>query len=119
MSVLDEIKAAIGEAFSDPELFFSPATVTRAASGSGWSDETPDVPQTFACMAMESSYNDHQRAVANIPDTHVKIMIVGTSLSVDLLKADTVTINGKSWRIMGPVKKDPAGAMWTAQAAPV
>lgn len=119
MSVLDDIRAAIGEAFSDPGLFFSSATVTRAAAGGGWSEDAVATPQTFPCMAMVDTYSDRLRAVADIPDTHVKMMIVGTSLSVDLLKADTVTIGGKSWRIMGPVEKDPAGAMWTAQAAPV
>ena len=119
MSLLDEIKAEIGEAFGDPELFFSPATVTRAATGGGWSETAPAVRQIFPCMAMVDTYSDRLRAAADIPDTHVKMMVLGASLSVDLLKADTVTIDGASWRIMGPVEKDPAGAMWTAQAAPV
>jgi hypothetical protein len=119
MSILDEIRAAIGEALSDPELFFSAALLTRAAGdGGGWTDDAATA-QTFPCLAMIDTYTDHLRAVADIPDTHVKLMIIGTSITVDPLKADTVAIDGASWRIMGPVQKDPAGAIWTAQAVPV
>ena len=118
MSILDDIKAEIGAAFADPRLFFSAASVTRTASGGGWIEGTPDT-QMFTCRAMIDTYSDHLRAVQDIPDTHVKLMVLGARLEVDLLKGDTVTIGAKAWRIMGPVQKDPAGAVWTAQAAPV
>lgn len=118
MSILDDIKAEIGAVFGDPTLFFSEATVTRATGGGGWSDEASQAV-TFPCMAMIDAYNDHLRAVQNIPDTHVKLMVLGASITQALLKGDTVTIDGAEWRIMGPVTKDPAGAIWTAQAAQV
>lgn len=118
MSILDEIKAEIGAAFSDPELFFSEATVTRVEGGGGWSDE-PSQPSTFPCMAMIDTYSDHLRAVQDIPDTHVKLMVLGASITQAIKKGDSVTIDGTAWGIMGPVTKDPAGAIWTAQAAQV
>lgn len=118
MSLLDDIKAEIGAVFADPGLFFSAASVTRTVGGGGWIEGTPSV-QAYPCRAMIDTCSDHLRAVQDIPDTHVKLMVLGASLEVDLLKGDTVTIGNDAWRIMGPVQKDAAGAIWTAQAAPV
>lgn len=117
MSILDEIRAEIGEAFSDPELFFSPAVLTRTTGGGEWI-EAASVATTFPCLAMIDTYSDHLRAVRDIPDTHVKLMIVGTSISVTPLKGDSVTLDGAIWRVFGPVQTDPARAMWTAEASP-
>lgn len=117
MSMLDLIRAEIGAAFSDPELFFSPATLTRPAPGGGWND-APSAPQSYPCMAMVEAYSDHLRAVSDIPDTDVRLMIVGTSIAVDPLKGDNVALSGRRWALIR-VDVDPARAMWTAQARPI
>ena len=117
MSVLDDIRAEIGEAFSDPELFFAPAVLSRPGEATGWK-EGRDQPDEYPCMAMTAAYSDYLRAVADIPGVAVKLMIVGTSIEVDPAKGDTVTIDEKSWTITDRVKTDPARAMWTAQAVP-
>lgn len=119
MSVLDDIRAEIGEVFSDTELFFSVATLTRATGSGGW-DETPGAPAVHDCKALVEAYSDHLRAIAagSIPGTDVKLMIVGTSIAVDPLKGDTVTVGGKSWALI-QVDVDPAKAMWVCQARPV
>ena len=87
MSILDDIKAEVGAAFADPGLFFSEASVTRTVSvtpgGSGWIEGTPSV-QAYPCYAMIDTYSDHLRAVQDIPDTHVKLMVLGASIDVDL-----------------------------------
>ncbi|WP_258271128.1 hypothetical protein, partial [Escherichia coli] len=64
---------------------------------------------------MISAYSDQLRAVGDIPDTDVKVMIVGTSIAVDPLKGDTVAVGGRSWSLIR-VATDPARAMWTCQA---
>ena len=117
MSVLDDIRAKIGSAFSDPGLFFSDCTLTRARGGSGWNDETEGAT-AYPCKAMLSSYNDHLRAVADIPGTDAKMLIICTSISVDPLKGDTVTLVGKGWAVID-VKVDPAQAMWVCQVRPL
>ena len=118
MSILDEIRSEIGNAFSDPALFFSPSTLTCVTgSGGGWNEpETTTV--THPCMAMVEAYSDHLRAVASIPGEDVKLMIVGTSIAVVPLKGDTVTVGGRNWALIR-VDTDPARAMWTCQASPV
>ena len=117
MTILDDIRSAIGGAFGDTSLFFSDATLTRPAQGGGWND-TPGIGQPYPCKAMIEAYSDHLRAVADIPGTDVRLMIVGTSIEVDPLKGDTVTMNGKAWSLI-QVDTDPARAMWTCQASPV
>lgn len=117
MSMLDVIRSEIGGVFEDTSLFFAEAALTRSAAGGGWND-APGSAQKYACKAMISAYSDHLRAVAGIPDTDVKMMIVGTSIEVDPLKGDTVTVGGRSWSLIR-VDTDPARAMWTCQARPV
>ena len=117
MSLLDDIRAEIGAVFEDTSLFFSEAVLTRATGLGGWGEGVA-VFDTYPCMAMRESYSDHLRAVAGIPDTDVKLMIVGTSIAVDPLKGDTVALNGRNWSLIR-VDTDPAQAMWTCQARPV
>lgn len=117
MSVLDDIRAEIGEVFSDTELFFSEATLTRATGSGGW-DEEAGSTEVHDCMALIEAYSDHLRAVSDIPDTDVRLMIVGTSIAVNPLKGDTVTVGGNDWSLIR-VDTDPARAMWTCQARPV
>lgn len=117
MSVLDDIRAEIGSVFSDTGLFFSEATLTRVSGGGGWA-EGNEAALTHPCKAMVEAYSDHLRAVADIPGTDVKLMIVGTSIAVDPKMGDTVTIGARNWSIIR-VDTDPARAMWTCQARPV
>ena len=116
MSILDTIRSDIGSVFSDTGLFFSEATLTRVTGGGGWTEG--GTPATYPCKAMLSAYHDHLRAVADIPDTDAKMLIVGTSITVDPMKGDAVTASGRDWSIIN-VKVDPAGAMWACQVRPV
>lgn len=116
MTILDDIRAAIGGAFSNQSLFFSIASLVRI-SDRGW-NENQTTTLTAPCMAMIEAYSDHLRAVSDIPGTDVRLMIVGTSIAVDPLKGDIVTLNGKDWALI-QVDTDPARAMWTCQARPV
>lgn len=117
MSLLDDIRAAIGGAFSDTSLFFSDATLTHPEQGGGW-NEAPAEADAYPCKAMIDTYSDHMRATADIPGTDVRLMIVGASILVDPLKGDTVTLQGRRWTLI-EVSTDPARAMWTCQARPV
>lgn len=117
MSLLDDIRADIGAVFGDTSLFFSDGTLTRATGSGGWGEDMASAT-TYPCKAMIEAYSDHLRAVAGIPDTDVKLMIVGTSIPTDPLKGDTVTLNGRSCALIR-VDADPARAMWTCQARPI
>lgn len=117
MSLIDDIRAEIGAAFGDTSLFFSDATLTRATGSGGWGEDMGSVT-TYPCKAMVEAYSDHLRGAAGIPDTDVKLMIVGTSIATDPFKGDTVTMGGRSWALIR-VDTDPARAMWTCQARPV
>lgn len=117
MSILDDIRAEIGAVFSDTALFFSDATLTRVAASGGWSGDA-GTSSEYPCKAMIDTYSDHLRAVSDIPDTDVKLMIVGTSISVAPLKGDSVAIGGASYGLIS-VDTDPARAMWICQARPV
>lgn len=117
MNLLDDIRVEIGAVFSDPELFFSPATLTRVTGPGGWGEDRAS-SATYPCMAVVESYSDHLRAVADLPDTDVRLLIVGTSIAVDPLKGDTVTMSDRSYALIR-VDTDPARAIWTCQARPV
>ena len=117
MSLIDDIRADIGAVFEDTSLFLSDATLTRATGSGGWGEDMASV-STHPCKALLAAYSDHLRAVAGIPDTDVKLMIVGTSIATEPLKGDTVTLKGRSWALIR-VDTDPARAMWTCQARPV
>lgn len=117
MSLLDEIRADIGAVFEDTSLFFGEAILTRTIGSGGWGEDMASAT-TYPCKAMIEAYNDNLRATAGIPDTDVKLMIVGTSIATEPLKGDTVTLNGRSWALIR-VDTDPARAMWTCQARPV
>lgn len=117
MSILDDLRAEIGAVFSDRALFFSDATLTRVSGSGAWSEDAT-TSAAYPCKAMVDTYSDHLRAVSDIPGTDVKLMIVGTSVEVDPLKEDSVTIAGRDYRLI-EVATDPARAMWTCQARPV
>lgn len=117
MNMLDMIRNEIGNAFGDTSLFFSDATLQRpTGSGGGW---TRDTGQSLgiSCKAMVEAYSDHLRAVADIPDTDVKLMIIGTSIKLTPRKGDVVTLGADSWALIR-VDTDPARAIWTCQARP-
>jgi len=117
MSLLDDIRADIGAVFEDTGLFFSEASLTRATGSGGWGEDMAS-STTHPCKAMIEAYSDQLRAVAGIPDTDVKLMIVGTSVAIDPIKGDTVTLSGRNWALIR-VDTDPARAMWSCQARPV
>lgn len=117
MSLLDDIRAEIGAVFEDTALFFGEATLTRADSSGGWTEDD-STADTYPCKAVIESYSDHLRGVAGIPDTDVRVLIVGTSIAVDPIKGDVVTLGSRSFALIR-VDTDPARAMWTCQARPV
>lgn len=118
MNILDEIRAEVGAVLEDTALFFSEAALTRPAEGGGdWSGNSGQ-SQTFPCKAMVEAYSDHLRAVGDIPDTDIKLMIVGTSITTTPRKGDTVRIGLRKWSLIR-VDTDPAQAMWSCQARPV
>ena len=117
MSLLDDINAAIGSVFSNTSLFFKDAILTRLSTAGGW-NEGQGSAETYPRKVMVDTYNDHLRAIADIPGTDVKLMIVGSSLAVEPKKGDKVSVGGKIYTIKDRITTDPARAMWEAQASP-
>lgn len=118
MSLLDEIREAVTGVFSDTDLFFSPATMTRVTvTGGGAYTEGTKTVETFDCLAILDTYSSYVRGAAGIPDTDVKIMVLQESMTTEMREGDVINIRG-DWRVIN-VEQDPAQATWTAQARPV
>lgn len=120
MSVLDEIKAAIGAAFLDAESPFLPAEVIRTTTTGGAYADGVTTTTTTDCRAFVDEYSDTLRAQLGIPARDVKIMVLQVNdngESVSVAAGDTIRARGEDFRVV-TVSQDPAQATWTAQGRP-
>lgn len=124
MSILDDIKGAINNAFLDdansafrPAILVSPR-IGNPLTGAGGTagDETP-------VRAFGSRYSDHIRGIQNLPDKAIKINMLQTNDFGDRVmpqRGDVVIMTetfAGSW-LVEQVNADPAEATWTLQAVP-
>lgn len=101
--------------------------VIRRANPTVATDALGDaVPAGFTstpCQGFTDNYSDQFKAAAGIPQASLKVMIFGGSIpGITPGKDDMVMlkgINGTAWyQLRGPVKTDPATALWECQALP-
>lgn len=113
------IAAKVGRAFAST---FYNATVSRDIPG------TPDpltpyiqpdpTTVTYSCKGMVDEFSDYAIANRLVDAQDRKVLILATSLSIKPTDGDRVTIKGPTdpaavtYRIVPPVKVDPAGAVW-------
>ena len=114
MGILDDIPGILSAAAGD--LLFTDATLKtvsgRTTDGrGGWTQSTTST----ACKALVTDYSAFMRATAGIGSDERKVIILGHELGVVPEPEDTVTVEGKDWRII-EVSRDPASATYECRA---
>lgn len=92
-------------------------TLRRETPGAvnSYGDATVGTTADYSFDGIVENYSAFYRAQAGIPDTDVKILIIGGSLAVTPVKDDKVKIRG-IWYQLRSVATDPALASHTCQA---
>lgn len=113
--LLNQVRKQIGAGFKGQLLpgtlrRYTPGTVVDAAG-----DVTSETPSSHTFEGIVDTYSAFYRAQAGIPDTDVKVLIIGDSLDVTPQKDDQVKIRDK-WYQLRSVDTDPALAQYTCQA---
>lgn len=96
---------------------FYDAVLVRTTPGTP-NPSTPYIPATdttasYACKAIVEQYSDHQIANGLVNASDRKILVLVNSLSVvPQVATDSITVLGTTYKIVAPVKTDPARAVW-------
>ena len=118
MGLLDGgIKKIIGSALNSTFLDFVLVKSTTTAPTNPW--ENPTVTETeYACKAIITKFKYHEIDGEKIKAEDHKILFLADSMTVEPAIDDRVYRVGETNRylIVSPVRKDPAGATFTAQA---
>lgn len=116
MALLDgQIRAAIASGFNGRLLS---GTVTRTIPGGGLDangDPIAPTTATFATQGFVEKFSAFYRSQAGIPDTDVKITLIGGLTGVEPIKDDRVTLRGVTYQIRAILEIDPAQASYTLQ----
>jgi hypothetical protein len=115
-----DIAGAIMEALGDGLL---DATLTRVTPGTRNGSALTagrvvgEVVTSYACKGFTDDYSNRDIDGTTIRNGDRKILLLGKSLpdAIDPQPGDLITIEGRAWRISGPVKRDPAGATFECQ----
>lgn len=118
MGLLDGgIKQIIGSALNSTFLDFVLVKSTTIAPTNPW--ENPTVTEAeYACKAIITKFKYHEIDGEKIKAEDHKILFLADSMTVEPAIDDRVYRVGETNRylIVSPVRKDPAGATFTAQA---
>jgi hypothetical protein len=116
MALLDgDLRAAIARGFAGLLL---PGVVTRTVPGGGLDehgDPIANTTVTYACQGFVETFSAFYRAQAGIPDTDVKITLIGGLTGTRPQKDDRVTLRGTVYQIRRIVNIDPAEASYELQ----
>lgn len=116
MGLLDgELRAAIAAGFNGVLLT---GTITRTVPGGGLDEHGDPVSvttQTYATQGFVEAFSAFYRAQARIPDTDVKITLIGGLTDTVPTKDDRVTFRGATYQIRQVLGIDPAEASYTLQ----
>jgi len=96
-----------------------PVTLVRKTYGARPEDLTrgiDSVETTYTGRGFVSDYKDSEIDGTSVKQGDRKVVILGASISVVPTVNDTVTIEGETRLIVGPVKRDPADAVYECQA---
>lgn len=73
-------------------------------------------PNTYNCKGITEDYSVHERQESNIQENDRKIILLAGSIPVQPKQGWEVEDNeGNGYEIVGPIKKDPAGATYIIQ----
>lgn len=98
--------------------FIERAVVPAGTALDGNGDPAATVPQRTRIEGFVEGYSAFVRAQAGIPATDFKVNIFSASApGFTPVVGDRGHLNGRGFVLRGPVETDPAGVLWTAQAA--
>lgn len=116
MALLEgQIRDAIAAGFAGKLL---KGTITRTVPGGGLDvngDPKAPTTQTYQTQGFVESFSAYYRASAGIPDTDVKITLIGGLTDTVPTKDDRVTFRGAAYQIRKVLGIDPAEASYTLQ----
>ncbi len=116
MALLDgQIRAAIAAGFSGRLL---KGTLTRSVPGGGLDEHGDPVASTTVTYQTEGfvdTFSAFYRSQAGIPDTDVRITLIGGLTGAVPTKDDRVTFRGTTYQIRRVLDIDPAEASYTLQ----
>ena len=114
MGLLDgDLKAVFGSVFGPLLLDGTLTPVSMGYDDGGDRVEVKGTP--VAVKLMREDYSAHTRAVANIPATDVRLIILQEGIGITPTVDDRVTLGSDTYDIV-KIAQDPANAAWTMQA---
>lgn len=113
MGLLDgDLQDVFGSVFG-PRLL--PATITKPVlTSDGAGGFTEGTPETSDARGMVDTYTARERAVAKIPSTDVKLVLMQKDVTVTPDTDSMITIRGVTYSVQD-VEQDAALASWTIQ----
>lgn len=121
MSILDDIHAAINEAFlEDKESFFRPAEIVHSVTTGGAYSPGTTTTTTQACRAFVSDYSAYLRGALGIPGNQMRVLVLQRNDAgewVRLEVGDTIRARGEDWRVLD-LSEDPVRATFEARCIP-
>ncbi len=114
-SPLDQIRTAIASGFSGQ---LRSGTLRRPGGASGvdsFGDEINNTATTYDCQGIREMFSAFYAAQAGIPETDVKILLIGGLVSVEPQKDDQIFIESKWHQVREVLDIDPAQASYTLQ----
>jgi len=118
MGLLDgELKTIIGDATSFLFLDYVLVRKTLVEADDPWNPPT-EIETEYSCKAIVTRFKRYEIDDDKVLATDNKILFLANSLSVEPAIDDLVYRSGETrrYKIVAPVRKDPAGATVTAQA---
>lgn len=111
MSVLTEINEILTDVFSDTELFFYPATLTRVNKTNpiAWGPDA-GAPLSYDCLAIEIGFDEKLRP--NFPDAETTVLVLQQTLGTSPEEMDVINIPERGDRVVVGFNQDPASATW-------
>lgn len=107
-----EINKGLGPQMLDGTL----RRATPSSSLDSYGDATATTYATYTLKGEVDQYSAYYKSVAGIPDTDVKLIIIGGSLSVTPQKDDQVKFRSTWYKVRRITKVDPALAAYELQA---
>jgi hypothetical protein len=112
-----KIQAIVGKSLGGSRLFGEPAEIHRRTGTSIDDDGNP--VNDFVVHKVTATPLDisvHRRAVENVPDTEIDIVVYQYNAPVAPRATDRVAVRGVTYELRAPVIADPAAATWTCRA---
>ncbi len=119
-SPLANLSGIIGRSASG--VFFD-ASLTRDARAAGANAWTPGavVSTDHACKALVDTWSSYQVASGLVAAADAKILVLASTLSVEPIVGDRITVRGQTYTIVSyggsraAVETDPATAVWVCR----